>query len=98
MDLTRLELHLSSFSDTNTYQRVVSKLHVHLPVELLFPATAFSPQGSSKLYTLLSAQFDDDTSFITLNRKHFNETRGFEDIQHLCVPEYATVLMDVSNR
>ena len=98
MDLSRLELHLSSIPDTSSYARVVAKLHVHPPAELLFPATAYSAGGVSKLYSTLSHHFDGDTSFATLNRSHFNETRGLEEIQHLCVAEYATVLMDIQSR
>jgi hypothetical protein len=98
MDLTRLELHLSSFADTSTYARVLAKLHVQAPAELLFPSTAYAATGASKLYAVLSEQFGGDTTFITLNRKHFNEARGLDDVRDLCVPEFATVLTDIQTR
>jgi DNA mismatch repair protein MSH4 len=98
MDLARMELHLASFADTSTYARTLAKLHSHAPDEVLFPATAYSGTQVSKLYQLLSANLDDETAFITLSRKHFSEARGMEELQALCVPEFATVLMDVQSR
>ncbi len=98
LDLTRLELHLAAFADTPAYARTLAKLHVHPPAELLFPATAYTATQASKLYATLSANLDESTAFVTLSRKHFNEARGLEDLQALCVVEYATVLMDVQTR
>ncbi len=98
MDLTRLELRLAAFADTSGYARTLAKLHGLAPAEVLFPATAYSAAQASKLYALLSANLDAGAAFVTLSRKHFSEARGLEDLQALCVPELATVLMDVSTR
>lgn len=76
IDLMRPELHLASFPDSATYMRAVTKLHVHTPSELIFPATVYDGSGASKLYTILSENFGAETNFLTVNRKHFNDAQG----------------------
>ncbi|KAK3734853.1 hypothetical protein QZH41_017561, partial [Actinostola sp. cb2023] len=88
---------LSKFSDSQTYVKVLTRLQILQPVEIIMPNTACENGNMSKLFKLLSEQFLY-TNLATVQRKYFNETQGLEEIRHLCAPEYNTVEMEVSSK
>ncbi|XP_073725656.1 mutS protein homolog 4-like isoform X1 [Misgurnus anguillicaudatus] len=91
------ELVLSQFADTGTYAKVITKLHNLMPLEILMPDTASVKGQGTKLYNLITESFPSVT-FTAILRKYFNEKKGLEYIQQLCVPEYSTVLMEVQTK
>ncbi|XP_023272955.1 mutS protein homolog 4 [Seriola lalandi dorsalis] len=88
------ELVLSQFADTGTYAKVVTKIHILLPLEILMPDTASEKGKGTKLFNLITENFPG-VSFTAIQRKYFNERKGLEYIQQLCAPEFGTVLMEV---
>ncbi|KAM8916598.1 mutS protein homolog 4 isoform 3-T3 [Spinachia spinachia] len=88
------ELILSQFSDTGTYAKVITKIHILVPLEILMPDTASEKGKGTKLFSLLTENFSR-VAFTAIQRKYFNERKGLEYIQQLCAPEYGTVLMEV---
>ncbi|XP_017330955.1 mutS protein homolog 4 isoform X3 [Ictalurus punctatus] len=91
------ELVLSQFADTGTYAKVITKLHILLPFEILMPDTASEKGQGTKLYNLITENFPS-VAFSAIQRKYFNERKGLEYIQQLCAPEFNTVLMDVQTK
>ncbi|RXN11341.1 mutS -like protein [Labeo rohita] len=91
------ELVLSQFADTGTYAKVITKLHNLMPLEVLMPDTASVKGQGTKLYNLIKETFRSVT-FTAVMRKYFNEKKGLEYIQQLCVPEFSTVLMEVQTK
>nr|XP_012643408.1 LOW QUALITY PROTEIN: mutS protein homolog 4 [Microcebus murinus] len=53
---------------------------------------------------VILSQFADNTTyaknvnFTTIQRKYFNETKGLEYIEQLCIAEFSTVLMEVQSK
>uniref|UniRef100_H2MNA4 MutS homolog 4 n=1 Tax=Oryzias latipes TaxID=8090 RepID=H2MNA4_ORYLA len=88
------ELVLSQFADTGTYAKVITKIHILVPVEILMPDTACEKGKGTKLFKLITENFPG-VPFTAIQRKYFNEKKGLEYIQQLCAPEYGTVLMEV---
>uniref|UniRef100_A0A3P8U5S2 MutS homolog 4 n=1 Tax=Amphiprion percula TaxID=161767 RepID=A0A3P8U5S2_AMPPE len=88
------ELVLSQFADTGTYAKVITKIHILVPVEILMPDTASEKGKGTKLFKLISENFPC-VAFTAIQRKYFNERKGLEYIQQLCAPEFGTVLMEV---
>ncbi|KAM9466550.1 mutS protein homolog 4 [Clarias gariepinus] len=91
------ELVLSQFADTGTYAKVITKLHILVPLEILMPDTASEKGHGTKLYNLITENFSS-IAFTAIQRKYFNERKGLEYIQQLCAPEFNTVLMDVQTK
>ncbi|RXM92782.1 MutS protein-like 4 [Acipenser ruthenus] len=94
IDLRCPELILSQFPDTGTYAKVVTKLHILTPLEILMPDTASDKGKGTKLFGLITENFRN-VAFTAVQRKYFNERKGLEYIQQLCAPEFSTVLMEV---
>ncbi|XP_054653658.1 mutS protein homolog 4 [Dunckerocampus dactyliophorus] len=88
------ELVLSQFADTGTYAKVITKLHILLPMEILMLDTASENGKGTKLFSLITENFQG-VAFTAIQRKYFNEKKGLEYIQQLCAPEFSTVLMEV---
>ncbi|KAJ7990722.1 hypothetical protein DPEC_G00289860 [Dallia pectoralis] len=88
------EMVLSQFADTGTYAKVITKLHILVPLEILMPDTASEKGKGTKLYSLITENFQS-VAFTAIQRKYFNERKGLEYIQQLCAPEYNTVIMEV---
>ena len=42
--------------------------------------------------------FFQNVNFTTVQRKYFNETKGLEYIEQLCIAEFSTVLMEVQSK
>ncbi|XP_041828889.1 mutS protein homolog 4 isoform X6 [Melanotaenia boesemani] len=94
LDLKCPELVLSQFADTGTYAKVITKIHILVPVEILMPDTASEKGKGTKLFKLITENFPG-VAFTAIQRKYFNERKGLEYIQQLCAPEFGTVLMEV---
>ncbi|KAM6969250.1 mutS protein homolog 4 [Tautogolabrus adspersus] len=88
------ELVLSQFADTGTYAKVITKIHISVPLEILMPDTASEKGKGTKLFNLITENFPG-VAFTAIQRKYFNERKGLEYIQQLCAPEFGTVLMEV---
>ncbi|KAL4613129.1 hypothetical protein GN956_G23384 [Arapaima gigas] len=88
------ELLLSQFADTGTYAKIITRLHILSPLEILMPDTAREKGKGTKLFTLITENFQG-AALTTIQRKYFNEKKGLEYIQHLCAPEFSTVLIEV---
>uniref|UniRef100_A0A4W6F730 MutS homolog 4 n=1 Tax=Lates calcarifer TaxID=8187 RepID=A0A4W6F730_LATCA len=88
------ELVLSQFADTGTYAKVITKIHILVPLEILMPDTASEKGKGTKLFNLITENFPG-VAFTAIQRKYFNERKGLEYIQQLCAPEFGTVLMEV---
>uniref|UniRef100_A0A3Q1JBY1 DNA mismatch repair protein n=1 Tax=Anabas testudineus TaxID=64144 RepID=A0A3Q1JBY1_ANATE len=88
------ELVLSQFADTGTYAKVITKIHILVPLEILMPDTSSEKGKGTKLFNLITENFPG-VAFTKIQRKYFNERKGLEYIQQLCAPEFGTVLMEV---
>ncbi|XP_065836479.1 mutS protein homolog 4-like isoform X2 [Oscarella lobularis] len=97
IDIKRPELFLSQFADSQTYAKVLTKLQVMNPLEIIMPHTACDGQNVSKLFQLVR-DYSPDSNVTTVQRKYFNETKGLEYVKRLCVPEYSTVEMEISTK
>ena len=75
MDLKRPCLHLSQFSDSQTYNKTLSKLQHLNALEVIMPNTACEGGNISVLYKKISNSFQD-VNLVTVQRKYFNETKG----------------------
>ncbi|KAK3612393.1 hypothetical protein CHS0354_031987 [Potamilus streckersoni] len=97
LDLKSPVLILSQFADTSTYVKTVTKIQILHPLEILFPNTACEAGSTSKLFKVISDDFQN-VSISTVQRKYFNETRGLQYVQQLSIPEYNMVEMEVSSK
>ncbi|XP_046863669.1 mutS protein homolog 4-like [Xenia sp. Carnegie-2017] len=97
LDLKRAELMLSQFSDSQTYVKVLTKLQVVQPVEIIIPSTAYDAGNMTKLCEVIADQFSN-VSLTTVQRKYFNESQGVQYIKQLCVPEFSAVQMEVASK
>ncbi|XP_069798495.1 mutS protein homolog 4 [Narcine bancroftii] len=94
IDLKSPELVLSQFADNTTYAKVITKLQILSPLEIIMPNTTCVKGSGTKLFTLVTENFKN-AALSTVQRKYFNETKGLEYIEQLCTPEFNTVLMEV---
>lgn len=51
----------------------------------------------SKIISRIREMFPEITT-VTVLRKYFNETKGLQYIQDLCVPEYKTVEIEAASK
>ncbi|XP_028294468.1 mutS protein homolog 4 isoform X2 [Gouania willdenowi] len=91
------ELVLSQFADTGTYAKVINKICILMPIEIVMPDTASDKGKRTKLFTLITENFPG-VAFTAVQRKYFNERKGLEYIQQLCATEFSTVLMEVQTK
>ncbi|XP_021500130.2 mutS protein homolog 4 [Meriones unguiculatus] len=97
IDLKSPQIMLSQFADNTTYAKVITKLKVLSPLEIIMSNTACVVGNSTKLFTLITENFKN-VNFTTVQRKYFNETKGLEYIEQLCTAEFSSVLMEVQSR
>ncbi|XP_071983700.1 mutS protein homolog 4 isoform X2 [Engystomops pustulosus] len=97
LDLKNPDVVLSQFSDSSIYVKVITKLQILTPLEILMPNTSCEGGKTTELFRLINENFKD-VSFTTVQRKYFNETKGLEYIDQLCAPEFSTVLMEVRSK
>ncbi|XP_029474559.1 mutS protein homolog 4 [Rhinatrema bivittatum] len=97
IDLKNPEVILSQFADNTTYAKVITKLKILTPLEIIMSNTACDKGNTTKLFSLISENFKNVT-FTTVQRKYFNETKGLEYIEQLCTSEFSTVIMEVQSK
>uniref|UniRef100_A0A8D1WX34 MutS protein homolog 4 n=1 Tax=Sus scrofa TaxID=9823 RepID=A0A8D1WX34_PIG len=97
IDLKSPQIILSQFADNTTYAKVITKLKILSPLEIIMSNTACVVGNSTKLFTLITENFKN-VNFTTIQRKYFNETKGLEYIEQLCTAEFSTVLMEVQSK
>uniref|UniRef100_H3AEP5 MutS protein homolog 4 n=1 Tax=Latimeria chalumnae TaxID=7897 RepID=H3AEP5_LATCH len=97
INLRSPELILSQFADNTTYSKVITKLQILTPLEIIMPNTACDKGTATKLFSLITENFKT-VAFTTVQRKYFNETKGLEYTEQLCIPEFNTVLMEVQSK
>ncbi|XP_028588893.2 mutS protein homolog 4 isoform X5 [Podarcis muralis] len=97
IDLKNPEVVLSQFADNTTYAKVITKLRILAPLEIIMSNTACDTGNATKLFSLITENFKNVT-FTTVQRKYFHETKGLEYIEQLCIPEFSTVLMEVQSK
>nr|XP_020758656.1 mutS protein homolog 4 isoform X1 [Odocoileus virginianus texanus] len=97
IDLKSPQIVLSQFADNTTYAKVITKLKILSPLEIIMSNTACVVGNSTKLFTLITENFKN-VNFTTIQRKYFNETKGLEYIEQLCIAEFSTVLMEVQSK
>ncbi|XP_073448179.1 mutS protein homolog 4 [Aquarana catesbeiana] len=97
LDLKNPDVVLSQFADSSTYVKVITKLQILEPKEILMSNTACEGGKTTELSRLITENFKG-ISFTTVQRKYFNETKGLEYIEQLCAPEFSTVLMEVKTK
>eukprot|EP01137_Pigoraptor_chileana_P020560 Opistho-2@83069 len=85
------------FADNATYVKVMTKLEIYQPVEIIMPSTAFENGKMSKLYQLLSERFSG-TNIVTVQRKYFNETKGLGYIRQLALKECSTLELELASK
>lgn len=95
IDLKKPELNLSQFSDNQTYVKVLTKLQILEPLEIIMPNTAC--ENPSPLFKFLSDQIPY-ANLSSVQRKYFNEAKGLDYVKQLCVPELNTVEMEVASK
>uniref|UniRef100_A0A8C3GDP4 MutS protein homolog 4 n=1 Tax=Cairina moschata TaxID=8855 RepID=A0A8C3GDP4_CAIMO len=96
IDLKNPEVILSQFADNTTYAKVITKLKILTPLEIIMSNTACDA-GNTKLFGLITEHFKNVT-FTTVQRKYFNETKGLEYIEQLCASEFSTIFMEVHSK
>ncbi|XP_039767855.1 mutS protein homolog 4 isoform X2 [Ornithorhynchus anatinus] len=97
IDLRNPQVVLSQFADNTTYVKVVTKLKILAPLEIIMSNTACDMGNATKLFSVITENFKNVT-FTTVQRKYFNETKGLEYIEQLCIAELSTVLMEVQSK
>ncbi|KAM9008645.1 mutS protein homolog 4 isoform 4-T4 [Ara ararauna] len=97
IDLKNPEVILSQFSDNTTYAKVITKLKILTPLEIIMSNTACDAGNTTKLFSLITEHFKNVT-FTTVRRKYFNETKGLEYVEQLCASEFSTVFMEVQSK
>uniref|UniRef100_A0A8C3PQ68 MutS homolog 4 n=1 Tax=Calidris pygmaea TaxID=425635 RepID=A0A8C3PQ68_9CHAR len=97
IDLKNPEVILSQFADNTTYAKVITKLKILTPLEIIMSNTACDVGNTTKLFSLITEHFKNVT-FTTVQRKYFNETKGLEYLEQLCASEFSTVFMEVQSK
>ncbi|XP_054132649.1 mutS protein homolog 4 isoform X8 [Melozone crissalis] len=97
IDLKNPEMILSQFADNTTYAKVITKLKILTPLEIIMSNTACDAGNTTNLFSLITEHFKNVT-FTTVQRKYFNETKGLEYIEQLCASEFSTIFMEVQSK
>jgi DNA mismatch repair protein MSH4 len=95
IDLKNPVMVLSQFPDSQTYVKVMTKLEVLNPIEIIMPNTVCEGATATKLYTMIS-NYCPHVNLATVQRKYFNESKGLQMVRQLVVPEYNSVELEIS--
>ncbi|CAI9729269.1 homolog 4-like [Octopus vulgaris] len=102
IDLKCPVLVLSQFSDSQTYVKVMTKLQILQPIEIVIPSTACENGNMSKLFQVISNNFSN-CCISTVQRKYFNESKdvttakNLELVQNLRDPKSSHSLFGILN-
>ncbi|XP_041979461.1 mutS protein homolog 4-like [Aricia agestis] len=97
VDLRHPHLVLCQFSDTLLYTHTLTKINLFHPVEIIVPHTFCEGVQPNQLYKLIKEQFPQVT-LTAVQRRHFNDTAGRQNIQSLCIPQYSAVYHQVIHK
>ncbi|CAH0398232.1 unnamed protein product [Chilo suppressalis] len=94
VDLKHPKLVLCQFSDTLLYTHALTKINYFNPVEIIVPHTFCEGTVPSQLYQLIRDQYPL-INLTTVQRRHFSDAAGKQQIQTLCAPQYSAVYLQV---
>ncbi|XP_013406219.1 mutS protein homolog 4 [Lingula anatina] len=97
IDLKSPVLVVSQFSDSQTYIKVMTKLQILQPAEIIMPNTVCESGNMTTLFKQISNTFQN-ANIATVQRKYFNETKGLQYIKQLSLPECTTVEMELAGK
>lgn len=90
-------LTLSQFSDSQTYVKTVTMLHILRPKEVLFPSTVCDNGNRAKVFNVVNENFESIIK-TTVQRHYFNESKGLDLIEHLAIKENSSVVMNLRSK
>ncbi|KAJ0176479.1 hypothetical protein K1T71_007658 [Dendrolimus kikuchii] len=94
IDLRHPHLVLCQFSDTLLYIHTMTKINFYNPIEIIVPNTFCEGVQPNQLYRKIKDQYPLVT-VTPVQRRHFNEAMGRQNIQTLCAPQYSAVYLQV---
>ncbi|VVC91273.1 unnamed protein product [Leptidea sinapis] len=107
VDLRHPHLVLCQFSDTLLYTHTMTKINFFNPVEnfglqclslqIIFPHTFCEGAQPNQLYQLIKDQYPL-MQLTAVQRRHFNDAAGRQQIQSLCAKQYSSVLLQVVHK
>ncbi|XP_045772407.1 mutS protein homolog 4-like [Maniola jurtina] len=97
IDLRHPHLVLCQFSDTLLYTHTLTKINYFNPVEIIVPHTFCEGVQPSQLYKLIKDQYPF-VNVTAVQRRHFNDAAGRQNIQTLCAPQYSAVYLQVLHK
>ncbi|XP_069359651.1 mutS protein homolog 4-like isoform X7 [Maniola hyperantus] len=97
IDLRHPHLVLCQFSDTLLYTHTLTKINYFNPVEIIVPHTFYEGVKPSQLYKLIKDQYPF-VNVTAVQRRHFNDAAGRQNIQTLCAPQYSAVYLQVLHK
>ncbi|XP_053610160.1 mutS protein homolog 4-like [Plodia interpunctella] len=97
VDLRHPHLVLCQFSDTLLYTHTLTKINYFNPVEIIVPHTFCEGVKPNQLYQLIRDTYPL-VNLTTVQRRHFNDAAGRQQIQTLCAPQYSAVYLQVHQK
>ncbi|KAI1295444.1 MutS -like protein 4 [Halotydeus destructor] len=96
MDVQNPHLILAQFPDSTSYTRLISKLEILRPREILVPQTVAEEKIHSMLYPKVLQFFGQPLT--SIERKLFNSNNGMNMVKSLCCPTFASVEVEISKK
>lgn len=90
------ELLVYQFPDNNSYTRLMTKLCVLRPMEILMPHTLTRDSATSMVHQKIVSVYG--RTIMPVERKIFNMENGLRDIIRLCCPSFSSVEMEVKQK
>ncbi|XP_050558048.1 mutS protein homolog 4-like isoform X4 [Spodoptera frugiperda] len=97
IDLRHPHLVLCQFSDTLLYTHTLTKINFFNPIEIIVPHTFCEGVQPNQLYQLIRDRYPL-VNLVTVQRRHFNDAAGRQNIQTLCAPQYSGVYLQVVHK
>ena len=93
IDLNSPSLYLSQFRDNCSFDSLKMKCHICLPAEIIFPNTF----ANNSMITMLNKGFPN-IEFKEIDRRFFNEKKGFEYVKTLCFKHYTGIDIELESK
>ncbi|XP_047533429.1 mutS protein homolog 4-like [Vanessa atalanta] len=97
IDLRHPHMVLCQFSDTLLYSHTLTKINLFNPIEIIVPHTFCEGPQVNQLYKLIKDHFPL-LNLTAVQRRHFNDAAGRQNIQTLCAPQYSAVYLQVLHK
>lgn len=97
MNMHTPTLTLCQFNDTQSYVRLISKINIFRPYEVLMSATACETSSPSQLFLQLKKEVAN-VKMVPIQRRIFNEGKGLQKLHTLAAEEYAPVVHTLTNK